>query len=218
MRETMESTDIEKYSANMAEIKLRVALINVSLATRPATELIPMAIEAIGLQFRKVFELIAFASLAANRAQYSLVYRDFAEDWRAAKLLKNLQRINPDFYPKPVIEKKSDRPGIVSTLIDRDQDYLTQGDLAAAHGKCGALMHAANPFGEPIDYAFYLTNFPIWRTKIMNLLNIHRVHLLGDSGFYHFHMKEEGHNDVRYYRFDRRDETPGETIYANRRT
>jgi hypothetical protein len=199
----------------MTEIKLRVALINVSLATRPATELIPMAVEAIGLQFRKVFELIAFATLAANRAQYSLVYSDFAEDWKAAKLLKNLQRINPEFYPKPVIETKSDKPEIVSSLSDREQDYLTQSDLVAAHGRCGGLMHAANPFGQPIDYVFYLTNFPIWRTKIMNLLNIHRVHLLGDSGFYYFHMKEEGHNEVRYYRFEPRHETVSATIYEN---
>jgi hypothetical protein len=198
----MESIDIEKYAANMTEIKLRVALVNVTLAKRPETDFIPMTIEAIGLQFRKVFELVAFATLAANRAQYSLAYRDFAEDWQAAKLLNNLQRINPDFYPKPVIEKKSDQPGIVSSLSDRDQDYLTQSDLVAAHGRCGGLMHAANPFGEPIDYGFYLTNFPIWRTKIMNLLNIHHVHLLGDSGFYLFHMKEEGHNEVRYYRFE----------------
>lgn len=123
----MESPDIKKYYVNMTEINLRVALINVSLAKRPATELIPMAIEAIGLQFRKVFELIAFASLAANRAQYSLTYRDFAEDWQAAKLLKNLQRVNPHFYPKPVIETPSGDLHVVA-LKDGDQDYLTQFD------------------------------------------------------------------------------------------
>jgi hypothetical protein len=204
----MESTDIEKYSANMTEIKLRVALINVSLATRPATELIPMAIEAIGLQFRKVFELIAFASLAANRAQYSLTYRDFAEDWQAAKLLKNLQRVNPNFYPKPVIETPSGDLHIVASLKDRDQDYLTQVDLIAAHGRCGGLMHTANPFAELTDYAFYQRSFPSWRTKIMNLLNIHRVQLLGDSGFYHVHMKEQGHDEVRCYRFEPHHKKP----------
>jgi hypothetical protein len=153
---------------------------------------------------RKVFELIAFATLAANRAQYSVVYRDFAEDWEAAKLLKNLQRINPDFYPHPVVEVLSGEPGIRCSLIPREQDYLTQSELIEAHGRCGGLMHTANPFAEPIDYAFFMGCFPLWRTKIMNLLNIHQVQLLGDSGFYFVHMKEQGHDQVRWYRFDPR--------------
>jgi hypothetical protein len=209
----MESTDIEKYSAIMKEIKLRVALANIALATKPEDDRIPMVIESIGLQFRKVFELIAFATLAANRAQYSLVYGDFSKDWEAGKLLKNLQKINPNFYPKPVTEEQSDQPGVRSSLNDREQDYLTQADLIESHGRCGGLMHAANPFGEPIDYAFYLRSFHVWRNKIIKLLHVHRVHLVGDSGFYHFHMKEEGHDDVSYYRFEWHGETDTATLY-----
>jgi hypothetical protein len=212
----MESTDIEKYSAHMTQIKLRVALINITLGVQP-TEIdqLPIFIESIGLQFRKVFELIAFATLAANRAMYSLVYRDFAKHWEAGKLLKNLEKINPEFYPKPGIETPSEQPGVRAHFNDRPQDYLTKTDLIAAHGRCGGLLHAANPFAPPINYEFYLSSFPVWAAKIVNLLHVHRVHLVGDSGFYHFHMKEQGHDEVRHYRFELHRETATTKFYKN---
>ncbi|MGD1100530.1 MAG: hypothetical protein ABSA59_00560 [Terriglobia bacterium] len=144
----MDPTDIEKYAGTMSEIKLRTEVIHLFLSGQREARYIPTTVETIGLQFRKVFELIAFASLVANRNQYSLAYSDFAKHWEAAKLLKNLRRINPNFYPKPVIEVQSDRPGVLHALKDRDQDYLTQEDLIEAHGRCGALMHGANPLGR----------------------------------------------------------------------
>jgi len=66
-------------------------------------------------------------------------------------------------------------------------------------------MHGANPFGQPIDYVHFQQSFPVWMTKIMNLLNNHQVRLPGDPGMYVFHMKEvkeEGCDKVGWYRFD----------------
>jgi hypothetical protein len=129
----------------------------------------PTTVETIGLQFRKIFELIAFSSLAANRKEYSNAYADFAEHWRAAILIQNLERINPDFYPKPVLEVPSSQSGVTNDLKDRERDYLTKRELILAHKKCGSLMHGANPFGKAIDYPFYEKNYPIWNTRIINL-------------------------------------------------
>jgi len=201
----VDTTHIEKYAATMKEIKLRTEVITLFLSGQREARYVPTTVETIGLQFRKVFELIVFASLAANRDQYSRVYADFAKHWEAAKLLKNLRRINPNFYPKPVLEIQSNRLGIERELKDRGQDYLTQADLIAAHGRCGALMHAANPFANPLDYAFYQQSFLVWMTKIINLLNAHQVHLVGDKGFWLLHMMEEGKaNEVSWYRFEMR--------------
>ena len=186
----------------MKEIKLRMEVISLFLTGQREARYFPTTVETVGLQFRKIFELIALASLAANRNEYSAVYSDFAKHWEAAKLLKNLRRINPGFYPKPVIEVPANQPGVVNALKDRDQDYLTEDDLIEAHGRCGALMHGANPYGRPIDYAYYQRSFNTWKTKIVNLLNNHQVRLPGDPGFYLFHMKEDGHEEVRWYRFD----------------
>jgi hypothetical protein len=198
-----ETPDIEKYVAIMKEIKLRTDVINAFLSGQCGAVYTLTTVETVGLQFRKIFELIAFASLAANQRKYSAAYADFSKHWEAAKLLKSLHRINPDFYPKPVVETKSDHPDVVHGLNDRDQDYLTQAHLIEAHGRCGKLLHAANPFGKPIDYAFFQTSFPVWRNRFMNLLNNHKIHLVGDTGFYLVHMHEEGKKgEVSWYRFE----------------
>jgi hypothetical protein len=197
----MNNEQVEKYVSVMKEIKLRVEVIIALSAGRENSVYVPPTLESIGLQFRKCFELIAFASLAANQQQYCAVYADFAKHWEAAKLIKNLKRINPFFYPKPVIEKPTDNPAASHALADRQGDYLTESDLIEAHGRCGVLLHSANPFGSPIDYEFFGTNFQVWLIKIMNLLNNHQIRMPGDEGFYLIHMKEEGHNEVKWYRF-----------------
>jgi hypothetical protein len=196
----------------MKEIKLRTEVITLFLSGQREAGYVPTTIETVGLQFRKVFELIVFASLAANQYEYSRVYADFAKHWEAGKLLKNLRKINPNFYPKPVIELSSNSPGVEFELKERDHDYLTQGELAVAHGKCGSLMHAANPFAKPIDYEAYRQAFQSWQTKIVNLLNCHQVQLPDDPGFWLIHMLEDGKGkEVNWYRFERGHAIKGET-------
>jgi hypothetical protein len=198
----MEHANIQKYAEVMKEIKLRVDVILSYIPGERSAKYKAASIETAGLQFRKVFELIAFSSLAANRDLYSRAYSDFVKHWEAAKLLKNLRRINPKFYPQPVVEIKTDQPGIVHKLQERGPDFLTEQELIGAHGRCGPLMHASNPFAQPIDYSFYARSFPNWLNRTINLLNNHRVHLPGDAGCYHLHMKEPGHDEVRWYRFE----------------
>jgi hypothetical protein len=62
-------------------------------------------------------------------------------------------------------------------------------------------MHAASPFATPIDYPFFQSNFPVWLSRLMNLLNNHQIHLPGDPGFYLIHMKENRDDDIHWYRF-----------------
>lgn len=197
----MDAGDIEKYAAVMKEIKLRAEVITLFLSGRRDAHYIPPTIESTGLQFRKIFELVAFGSLAANREEYRLIYADFEKHWEAARLVKNLRKINLNFYPKPVVEVPCADPRAVHALKNRDADYLTEGELIEAHGRCGALMHAANPFASPIDYPFFQASFPVWLTRLMNLLNNHQIQLIGDPGFYLVHMKEVGDDEVHWYRF-----------------
>lgn len=187
----------------MKEIKLRTETVTAYLSGQRNALYLPTTLETIGVQFRKIFELIVFSSLAANRDLYSRAYADFTKHWEAVKLLRNVRKINPRFYPEPVVEVTTKQPGVVHQLKSRDQDYLTENNLIVAHGRCGSLMHAANPFGQPIDYNFYRQTFPVWLIQTTNLLNNHQVHLVGDTGFYLFHMKEQGHEEVRWYRFER---------------
>jgi hypothetical protein len=103
-------TGIETYAAYMNEIKERISVMDRFLTGQRDAGFVQTTAETMGLQFRKVLELIAFASLAANRDQYSFAYSDFATHWAAAKLLKNLKRINPTYYPKPVVPAPTTHP------------------------------------------------------------------------------------------------------------
>lgn len=181
---------MNKYVGAMAEIKLRTHVISTFLSGERNALYRASNIETIGLQFRKVFELIAFASLAAHKELYSAAYSDFAKDWEAAKLVKRLHQINPRFYPEPIVQVPSDKPGVKMDLRPRQPDYLTEESLVKAHGRCGSLMHAANPYGREIDYASFEQIFPIWLTKAVNLLNAHIVHL-PDTEFYLVQMGRE---------------------------
>ena len=203
----MPEADIGKYASVMQEIKLRVDVINKFLSGQLAAHYVPPTVETVGLQFRKIFELIAFASLTANHEEYANAYSDFEKHWEAARLVKGLRRINPMFYPKPVVEVDSKDPRAVKQLQDRIGDYLTEDELIEAHGRCGSLMHAANPYGAPIPYDYFQNHFPKWLQRTMNLLNSHQVHLQGVPVFWLIHMQEHGHNEVAYYRF-----APPETI------
>jgi len=197
----MAQPDIDKYCYLMEELKLRMSVIDFLLQGGGHALYQPPTVESVCLQIRKILELIAFSSLTANKDIYSAAYESFASHWHAGRLLRDLAKVNPDFYPKPVVEIPSKLPGVVSELKNREPDYLTKDDFVAVYDQCGGIMHAANPYGQEIDYATYQRQIPTWRSKIMYLLNTHQVQLVNEPGFYLIHMKEDRDDRVHYYRF-----------------
>jgi len=194
--------DIGKYCDLMEEIKRRVSVIDFFLFGGGHAMYQPTTIESVGLQLRKVLELVAFGSLVANKESYSAVYEKFATHWNARLLLRDLERVNPGFYPKPVVEVPSPYPGALHQLKNREPDYLTREEFERAYEKVGTIMHAENPYGSRMDIKYYLEKLPAWRHQIVNLLNNHQVSFLYDKGFYVIHMKEDRDDKVHYYRFE----------------
>ncbi len=198
----MNEPDIVKYCDLMEEIKRRISVIDFFLSGAGHALFEPTTIESMMLQIRKILELIAMASLVANKKVYSKVYSNFAKSWNAEYLLKDLARVNPDFYPKPVVELSSEDPRVKNQLGDRGNDYLTKDEFIKVYKKCGAIMHASNPLGRKPSYEYYKKIIPEWRVKIINLLNNHQIRLLNDTGFYLIHMKEDRDDKVHFYKFE----------------
>jgi hypothetical protein len=198
----MSEPDIAKYCDLMEELKRRTAVIDFFLVGGGHALYQPPTIESVALQLRKVLELIAFGSLVANKESYSAAYARFAEHWNARLMLRDIDRINPDFYPRAVIEAPSTHPKTMHNLQDRGPDYLTKEEFEKAYEKCGAILHAENPYGSRVDYAYYAERLPVWRTQIVNLLNNHQIRLVGEKGFYLIHMKEDQDDKVHYYKFE----------------
>jgi len=142
------ATPIHQYALIMKEIKNRIKVIDFFLHGPGHAIYPPTTIESICLQFRKILELIAMASLVANKKQYVKLHRDFGKHWNAEYLLRDLGRVNSDFYPKPISETPSAETGIKMHISDIEHDYLTKKDFIVVYKKCGGLLHADNPLGR----------------------------------------------------------------------
>src|SRR3989442_14231436 len=96
-----EIEDTSRYIKCMQEVRARLKLIE-SVTAKQLTTGQPFSdVEFVFLQLRKILELIAFASLSANKEQYSAAHAKFATHWNAKRMLADLEKVNPDFYPTP---------------------------------------------------------------------------------------------------------------------
>jgi hypothetical protein len=188
----MDSQAVQKYCTLMGEIKRRTTV--AQALANGITHVVYKAttIESIYLQYRKMLELIALGSLVANKEVFSRVYQDFAKYWNAELLVKDIERVNPDFYPRPILQKQSAVPGVKMEWSDRPNDYLTKDELIKLYKKCGAIMHSGNPYGSQVDYAYYERMVADWGMRIMNLLNAHCIRLVNDP---HIYLIQMGSNE-----------------------
>lgn len=136
--------------------------------------------ETIGLQIRKILELIAKASLAAHRAVWDEASLWFKRDWHASEILGRIEKVNPSFYPQPVRESHVYESGPVRASWEDvpESRYLTRERFAAAYDAIGAMMHAHSP-EEEVDYGQFLVRTQEWDDQIHELLEMHKVYLLG---------------------------------------
>jgi hypothetical protein len=122
----MQSADAERYCSMMAEVKGRSRLLKQVGEGHVPVFPQPARVEFVYLQLRKIIELIAMGSLLANSKTFSQVQSNIQKYWNAKDLLKEIEAINPDFYPRPIIEKPSEQPGVKVEWLDRPDDYLTK--------------------------------------------------------------------------------------------
>ncbi|MBU3020666.1 hypothetical protein [Aestuariibacter sp. A3R04] len=179
----------ELYLGILKDIKYRTSVIDRLFSDASGVNLEITVLESACLQLRKILEQIAFGSLVSNVKLYSQEYAKFEKFWNAEYLLKDMAKVNPKYFPIPISQDKSDVKGVKSQFnIKSDDTYLNPVEFVKVYKKCGAILHARNPFGSKVSLEFYKKNIPIWRQKIINLLNSHEVHFVGDKNLYLFQM------------------------------
>lgn len=196
----MSDFDRTQYAQLMMEVKRRLKVANTFL-TFPGFALYEQTgIESACLQLRMTLELIALGSLVANKDHWTRSLKSMRSAWHAGDIVRELRKINPDFYPKPIIEVPL--PGNVQARFeDRTGDFLTEDDFGGVYGRLGDILHAHNPLGKPSEVAFYKKNAPEWLTLIMNLLNSHTIRILNNPTMFLVHMKEDRDDNVHVYDF-----------------
>jgi hypothetical protein len=128
------------------------------------------------LQLRKTLELVAFATLCANRERYAQIRADVGREWRATKILERLRKANADFYPQPV--KDLWLPGRQWRLVPTPADSLTEDDFVFLYDRCSDAIHEWNPF-DPRPRNIDLKR-PVadWAGRIERLLKLHLIRLI----------------------------------------
>ena len=173
-----ERLDIGQYCDLMEEVKSRVETINRLMEVPGIT--IRDRVESICLQLRKLLELIVFSSLVSNKDAWQKSRKELQSSQNISKKLKELKRLHPNFYPRPVVlESKvsGEEPA------DRTEGFLSEDQLIQVYGTLGNILHAENPMGKETDYRFFIDAVPEWISQIQNLLECHKVYL--------FHHPEE---------------------------
>jgi hypothetical protein len=133
------------------------------------------------LQFRKILELIALASLVANKDEYSKIRTRFETDWHAERILDTLEKANPLFYPRPskqVLDRNTQK---VIALEPITSGFLEKHDFIELYRLCSELMHSRNPFSSKLDLDDYKFRIDEWFKKITTLLNHHQIQLYGTT-------------------------------------
>lgn len=197
----MQQNPLEMYLNNMTEIKKRHEVILAILNHRATTSIKITDIETIALQIRKILELIALGSLVLNKEKYSEMHKNFTSQWNAKYILKDIERINPSFYPKPVDEVPVEyQSRIINDLQEKKDGFLTKDEFIELYDKLGGLLHTNNPFVKKDNVGEFEKNIVGVLNKIKNLLNSHLIKIY-EGEFYLIHMQENGTEFARGYVF-----------------
>lgn len=165
----------------MEEIKRRTEVIRAFLEGRCNTLYKQTTAESICLQVRKILELIALASLVANKDEYAKNRANFAKDWHAKRILQSIEEINPSFYPSPSTQVIDKVTGKVLEVKAVKSGFLTRKDFENIYDRCGGLLHAQNPFAASKDIDNLMKVVPSWMEKIKTLLNHHQAQLVQED-------------------------------------
>ncbi|MXX49034.1 MAG: hypothetical protein F4088_06490 [Chloroflexi bacterium] len=197
----MSDLDLDAYCQLMQEIKRRTSVVNLILAEPGRLMFKATAVESMCLQVRKILELIAMGSLVANEEALSRARCGLGKLWSGQQILRRVHGVNPDFYPRPIVEL----PGsgaIKSHWENKPDGFLTEAQFAEAYARCHAVLHAENPLGRTLDYSAYERDVPLWIASIIGLLNSHTIRLAGNPNLYLIHMQEAETEQVRGYVFE----------------
>jgi len=193
--------DLNLYCTLMMDVKVRIQTVTNILKGHAMIAYSPMTIEFLCLQIRKILEFISMGSLVINRNEFEAIGNKYESYWNAKLILRDIERLNPEFYPIPVMEVSPKTPGAEKDLISKTTGFLTREDFVRVYDKCGKMMHAYNPFGSRYDYDYYRNKVAEWHNQIIGLINSHLIHLKGIDGYYLIHMKEDRDNQVHGYYF-----------------
>lgn len=176
--------DDEQYAKVMEEVKSRLFLVGEFIDNKTTTGSDTTDIEFICLQLRKIMELIALASIVPNKSKYKETRENFHKDYHAKRIFRDLEKINANFFPIPVIREDSKDPEIQHNITKRPDVWLTKKRFEREYEKLGGLMHADNPFAIRRPYAGLYKQYKTLTTNLWELVESHQISFIDGNTFW----------------------------------
>lgn len=172
------------YLRNLQEIKWRTEALGDIYLKKKSTRFFITNVEFCVLQIRKILELIALSALVSDADIYREKLDNIEKMWNARLILRDIEKVHPEFYPQPVYIDPNNQYNIVNIT----EDYLTKDLFIRIYEKCGKILHQASPFENIKDveseYKRVWNDIPEWRRLIIRLLNAHVIKLYNSDLFY----------------------------------
>lgn len=159
--------DLDRYAGVLGEIKVRVD------AVRALPRLWEWQVtEAAALHMRKVLELLVLGSLVTHRVALGEVASAF-HTHDAGSARKLVRRANPEYWPVPV--KSVARADAPDELVTVETGFLREDEWGPAYGHLSELLHARNPFAQPLSVQPQQRRILALAGRVVVLLNHHLV-------------------------------------------
>jgi len=135
-------------------------------------------LEAAILQVRKALESFALAAIAPDKKEYQAFRAtaskdpDFTKDYHAAKIFGALSRVNPDFYPKPLLPAARQADGSWH-YGEKQSGFLSKKRFERGYDRLGKHLHAHNPWGTSKNLQNLRNELPSIIREARSLLELH---------------------------------------------
>jgi hypothetical protein len=175
---------MDAYSKLMHEAKARLLAMDTALGGKTGLPR-PTISEFCFLQLRMLCELIALGCLTAHGDLKT--GKDLREAYQADKIIRDLERLHPDFYPRAATRTEE-------TRIELPEDgFFTKQELMKLYWRCGDVLHRGTFqtlwVRKSGDAAF--EEIRTWKRKIEALLSDHAMFMADGKTVALFRLWEE---------------------------
>jgi hypothetical protein len=118
---------------------------------------------------------------------------------RPGVLLKMLERLHSDFYPRP-FKQIHDETGVLVSVEDIHTGFLTREDLPRLYALCGNELHCGDlrKVGRYPRPENSQKEILYWYEKVLNLLGNHKIKLFNSTHEIWIGMQERTHGKVHW--------------------